>query len=219
MAGTAFVPTAEAAFIAGLSDKQIQRVVDEHIIEMPLIQQENGRRYARLAAAFAKFYFDFEDVLTAGARRDAIKQVAKRVLDRSDVADLMALNISPLIMSWDVEVKQLQVTFLKHVVDAQSRAAQVDAANRAIVEDEAILGGVPVFQGTRVPVDTVVAMARSEQAFASLQDHYPFLTPQLLQAAEIYQSVHPRRGRPTKAISKDWNLRSRKTIRSGTKAA
>jgi hypothetical protein len=44
-----------------------------------------------------------------------------------------------MIMSWDVEVKQLQVTFLKHVVHAQSRAAQIDAANRAIVEDEAIL--------------------------------------------------------------------------------
>ena len=65
---TAFVPAAEAAFIAGLTDKQIQRAMDDDILPDLLVQQDNGRRFAKLGSAFAKFYYEFERTLTANAR-------------------------------------------------------------------------------------------------------------------------------------------------------
>src|SRR5690606_16720919 len=57
-----FVPTAEAAFIAGITDRDINRAVDEHILPDSLISLDNGRRFARLGAALAGFYFGSDDV-------------------------------------------------------------------------------------------------------------------------------------------------------------
>ena len=49
------VPTATAAFIAGLSDRQMQRVVDEEIIGSPLVRREGVRGFAVMTTALAKF--------------------------------------------------------------------------------------------------------------------------------------------------------------------
>lgn len=220
MADTAFVPAAEAAFIAGLSDKQIQRVVDEDILFFPLVHHDNGRRFTRLAAVFAKFYFELDDTLTATARRSAIRHVCDRVLARSDAQELLSLSLHHSVMDWDVWIHNIQVGFDPFVVDAQARAAQIDQANRVIAEDPSVMGGTPVFRGTRVPVDTVLAMRRAGSTPEVIKKDYPFVTPELLEAAEIYQAVHPRRGRPPKAgpATPEWKLRSRKVVRPAAAA-
>ena len=44
-----FVPIAEAAFIAGLSDRQMSRVVDENLVPAALLgQQGSARLFARI---------------------------------------------------------------------------------------------------------------------------------------------------------------------------
>ena len=58
------------------------------------------------------------------------------------------------------------------------------------------MGGTPVFAGTRVPVDIVLASVGAGIARDRLQASYPFLTDDHLQAARVYQTVYPRRGRP-----------------------
>ena len=83
MLSTAYVPAAEAAYIAGLSDRQLQRLFDENVLVDPFVVNQNGRFFTRISAAFAKFYFDLDDDLTASARRFVITQVCRRVLARS----------------------------------------------------------------------------------------------------------------------------------------
>ncbi len=62
------IPTAEAAFIAGLSDRDMNRVADEHLMPDVLFEKNGGvRRFTRLSAAFAKFYFDDRNGLLDGA--------------------------------------------------------------------------------------------------------------------------------------------------------
>ncbi len=63
-----FVPTSEAAFIADVSDRDMNRAVDEHILLEPLIRSGNGRRFAPLGAALASFYFTSEDVCERGLK-------------------------------------------------------------------------------------------------------------------------------------------------------
>jgi len=48
-----FVPSAQAAFIAELSDRDMNRVFDEHLVPESLMRAQDGRRFARLASAFA----------------------------------------------------------------------------------------------------------------------------------------------------------------------
>ncbi len=217
MLSTAYVPAAEAAYIAGLSDRQLQRLFDENVLVDPFVVNQNGRFFTRISAAFAKFYFDLDDDLTASARRFVITQVCRRVLARSDADDLLALNFQPAIMDWDVGFKNFEIKLDAFVTQAQVRTAQIQDAHRLIVQDPDILGGQPVVKGTRLSVDTLVAMHRSGRSFAQLQLDYPSLTQELLDAAGVYQAIHPRRGRPVKsdALPVGWKVRSQKTVRAG----
>ena len=67
------VSTTTAAFIAGLSDRQMQRVVDEDIVGAPLVSREGGRVFAPMTSALARFYFTTSEVFTREARRAIIQ--------------------------------------------------------------------------------------------------------------------------------------------------
>lgn len=54
------------------------------------------------------------------------------------------------------------------------------------------MGGLPVFAGTRVPVETIAACKAAGIPDARLIASYPFLTPSLIEAAVRYQQTQPR---------------------------
>jgi uncharacterized protein (DUF433 family) len=58
------------------------------------------------------------------------------------------------------------------------------------------MGGAAVFAGTRVPIDIVLGSVAAGVDVQRLKASYPFLTEAHLQAARVYEEVHPRRGRP-----------------------
>lgn len=226
MLSTAYVPTAEAAYIAGVTDRQLQRLFDEEVLAAPFARsdsarvngQSSGRMFARISAAFAKFYFDLDEDLTASARRFVIGQMSHRILARPDSDALMALTFQPGTMNWDVEFKNFDVGLGSFVAHAQARAAQIERVNQFIVGDPEILGGQAVMKGTRLPVDALLAMHQGGRSFSDLQIDYPSLTQELLDAAAIYQAIHPRRGRPAKpaelvSAPVGWKVRSHKIIR------
>jgi uncharacterized protein (DUF433 family) len=224
MLSTAYVPTAEAAYIAGVTDRQLQRLFDEEVLAPPFVRSDNGRlngqsggrMFARISAAFAKFYFDLDEDLTASARRFVIGQMSQRILARPDANALLALSFQPKAMNWDVGFKNFDIGLGAFVAHAQARAAQIERVNQLIVEDPEILGSQPVLKGTRLPVETLLAMQQGGRGFPDLQSDYPSLTQELLDAAAIYQAIHPRRGRPAKPAQAPvgWTLRSRKIIRA-----
>jgi hypothetical protein len=91
-----FVPVAEAAFIAGLNDRQMGRVVDENLVPAALLgQQGSARLFARLTAAFARFYFDTEQTLVASVRRDIVEELTGRVQQLDKQRDVLALRVMP----------------------------------------------------------------------------------------------------------------------------
>ena len=77
-------------------------------------------------------------------------------------------------------------------------AASLRALRRArslIVTDPEILGGDPVFRGTRVPVHVIAAML--EQATeAEILKAYPRITVEMVRLALAYAQAYPIRGRP-----------------------
>ena len=54
------VSAAEIAFMADLTDKEINRLVDDEVLPSDLVLRDHGRRFAPLTAPFANFYFDCE---------------------------------------------------------------------------------------------------------------------------------------------------------------
>ena len=94
---------------------------------------------------------------------------------------------------------------VRYVVDVRSVANKTDArlakyrkAMRLVVEDPAIQAGAATFKGTRILVHHIAALIAQGATESELREDYPRLTREMIAAAPIYASSHPRRGRPRK---------------------
>jgi len=196
-APTQFVVSAEAAFIAGLSDRQMNRVIDEDLMPKVLFDQRGStRRFTRLCAAFAKFYFDTESVLVAAARRQILEEITQRVVKWPTKRDVLALLSLPEDANWKVIKHAVEIDLAPYIANAFVRARDVEQADALVSTDAQIMGGVAVFAGTRVPIDGVLASLHSGVSMNRLKASYPFLGDTHIYAAKVYQQVHPKRGRP-----------------------
>ena len=69
-------------------------------------------------------------------------------------------------------------------------------SNDLITIDPDILGGTPVFKGTRIPVRLVATMIADGVDADEILAGYPKLDRRLVSLASIWTAAHPRRGRP-----------------------
>lgn len=197
-----FVPAAEAAFIGDISTPQINRLVDDGLVPRILLAQEAGtRRFARLAAAFAQFFFATEPLLATGARKRILAEITDRVShlqSKEQVEDVLSLRRMPRTMNWKVVDAGLGVSVDvgAFVRTAMARAKDVDKSRQLVVCDPGILGGLPCFSGTQLPIENVLASLDTGISETRVLNAFPGLTTAHLAAARIYQQVHPRRGRP-----------------------
>jgi uncharacterized protein (DUF433 family) len=217
-----YVTSAEAAFIAGVSDREVNRVIDEHIVPEALVRKDDGRRFARLASVYIAFYFQTEPQLTATARRSVLSVLTDELKARTSWNEALRLEAGAFarLTGWlrDFRTKDapyLHLDLLSFVLSAQERSGTVDDAMRHVGTDPAVMGGMPVFKGTRVPVETVVASLDAGVPLSRLKKSYPFLTRELAEAGRVYLKVRPRRGRPRR-LSDDlpagWKAKQTKVI-------
>lgn len=214
-----FVPAAEAAFIAGLSDRHMNRVVDEHLMPEVLFERHGSiRRFTRLCAAFAKFYFDDRNWLVAGARRQVLEELTQRVAKLQSKNDVFAMTSLPERFNWRVVNYTVEVDLALYVADVFTRVAAVHQSDALVTASPDIMGGAAVFVGTRVPLDMVMGSVAAGIGMDRLQASYPFLTHAHIQAAQVYQAIHPRRGRPRCLADANppTKLRVSRVVRSAT---
>jgi uncharacterized protein (DUF433 family) len=79
-----------------------------------------------------------------------------------------------------------------------------------VTSDPEIMGGIPVFTGTRVPVEIVLASAAAGADMNQLRAAYSFLTSAHIEAARGYTEAHPRREPPRRVsvTNPSWVLRT-----------
>ncbi|WP_027475353.1 DUF433 domain-containing protein [Curvibacter gracilis] len=196
MSASLFIPSAEAAFIADLSDRQMHRVVDERLLPDSVFQQRGSTRlFTRLGAGFASFYFATEDLLMARTRRQVLDELSARI-EHLPMKDALLTLMQLDAISWKVERNFVEVDVLPFLEQALQRVKQVEQADALVVTDPEILGGTPVFAGTRVPSEVVLGSLAADIGLDRLQDSYPFLTEAHIESAQVFALVHPRRGRP-----------------------
>jgi uncharacterized protein (DUF433 family) len=216
MSATVFVPSAEAAYIAELTDRDMNRVFDERLVPDQLVRTDSGRRFARLASAFARFYFTTDGIFAAALRRKVLAELTERVVVMGNKDRILALHGALAKSAWVVKVSHGQsVDVSPFVEEAMLRAKKVDQAEALIETSDEVMDGAPVFKGTRVPLDVVTASLDKGISFERVQASYQFLTPELAEAAKVYQLVHPRRGR-RRSIAEahpDWKLTEKRVVR------
>lgn len=195
-----FVPSAEAAFIAGLTQQQMNRMADEHLVPDSLLSKEDGsRRFARITAAWAKFFFDTDGLLIAAARKSILSELTARVAMSKSSDHIMGLHSLAKDIDWTfVDAKVgLRLDFTLIVSEAISRAKAVDDADQLIAKVDGVMGGKPCFKGTRLPIEMVLSSLEKGISDDRIADEYS-LTKEQIQAARVYTQVHPQRGRPVR---------------------
>jgi len=69
-------------------------------------------------------------------------------------------------------------------------------ARQLVVSNPEIMGGTPVFRGTRVPVHMIAEIQAQGETEADLLDSYPSITAEMARLAAVYAAAYPLRGRP-----------------------
>jgi uncharacterized protein (DUF433 family) len=181
----------EAAVVARVALRDVNRVIDEHIIPTDFLSLEDGRRVAATACTLIAFYFDSAKRLTSEERLFVIREAGSRLYR------FRARAIASLIEEdWTVRDEFLTIDLAPFVRRTKERMECLAAACEIVVSDPDVLGGTPVLRGTRVPVYDVAASVAAGLPVDRILAAYPSLDGEKIELAAIYAEANPARGRP-----------------------
>lgn len=172
----------EAALVADVSVRDINRAIDEKILPERLYTLANGRRLDAAACPLVGFYFHAAKALTAEERGLVIR--------------LMSERLEPEPADWTVRDGFLTVNLEEFVAGARERHDRLTEAREMVVEEPDILRGTPVIRGTRIPVYDVAASVAAGLPRDRVRVAYPGLDDRMIDLAALYAEAIPPRGRP-----------------------
>ncbi|WP_246722017.1 MULTISPECIES: DUF433 domain-containing protein [unclassified Methylosinus] len=188
---TDMLKPSEAAVVACVALRDVNRVIDEHILPEGFFSLDDGRRVTATACTLIAFYFDSAKHLTSEERLFAIREVASR-LHRFRTRALASL----IEEDWTVRDEFLTIDLAPFVRRTKERMERLAAAREIVVSDPDVLGGAPVVRGTRVPVHDVAASVAAGLKMDRILTAYPSLDSDKVELAAIYAEANPTRGRP-----------------------
>lgn len=181
-----FSPT-EAAAVAGIAVKAVNNAIDKRIV----VAVRNAGKTTRQRAVSSdgllqlKLWSQVGGILSQ-ERREKLFEAIMREPSASQVRadDLLII---------DVAEARKQIA---------ARTQELEEAEGMIAQDKAVMGGDPLFKGTRIPVRLMASMLEDGVSQEEILAGYPKLTSRHLALAPIWVAAHPRRGRP-KPVKED----------------
>ena len=189
--GADMLKPAEAAVVACVALRDVNRVIDERILPEGFLSFEDGRRVAATACTLISFDFDSAKRLTAEERVFAIREAGSRLhrLRASALASLVDED-------WIVRDEFLIIDLAPFVRRTKERMDRLAAARELVVSDPEILGGTPVLRDTRIPVYDLAASVSGGLPMDRILSAHPSLDADKVELAAIYAQANPARGRP-----------------------
>jgi uncharacterized protein (DUF433 family) len=138
-----------------------------------------------------KLWYEVGSILSQERRERLFEEIEQRPTAKRVKADAFLIV--------DVEEARKQIA---------KRARDLEAAEAAVMRSSAIMGGEPVFKGTRIPVRLIASMLAQGASEAEILDGYPKLEARELELARIWTAAHPRRGRPKTIRDRGGRVRS-----------
>ncbi|WGM47337.1 hypothetical protein KOAAANKH_02212 [Brevundimonas sp. NIBR10] len=182
MSSTRLYTVSEAAAVSGLPLKAVNNSIDKGLVEIAP-SPKTGRSKPRVLTGADLVSLRLEHGLAGKLPIERRLDLFRRMAARPKARHLSAGEF----LMVDVAAARRDVT---------ARIRTLGEAEAAIVADKTIMGGEPVFKGTRIPVYAIAAMLEAGASEIELLDGYPKLDSRLLRLARIWVAAHPRRGRP-----------------------
>ena len=180
-----FTP-AEAAVLSRLSLKAVNNAIDKKTVVA------RRTRTGRLLDEPAVVYLSLERRLAGDTTPEFRRRLfaAITAAPRRRVVNVGALKV-------DIGESRREVT---------ERVKELRRAERLVIVNSEIMGGNPVFRGTRVPVHQVAELLAKGETVKRLREDYPRVSEEMIRLAPIYAEAHPLRGRPRKQPWHGWRL-------------
>jgi uncharacterized protein (DUF433 family) len=188
-AGQETLTTTEAAVVAGITLRNVNRAIDEKILPEALYTagKSGARRINAEACVFLSFYFEAAHRLTSEERLRIIVAASQQ---RSTEPE------SDLEEQWLIRQEFLTIDLAPFLSGVRQRLARLKAARELVVEDPEILNGTPVIRGTRVPVYDVAALANAGEPIKDLLEDYPRINANAICLAQLFAEANPLQGKP-----------------------
>jgi len=181
---------AQAAAVAGLDVKAVHNAIGKRVIAA-LSGDAAGRRLSEDGIVRLKLWSRIGSALSAEKRETLFETMSRMpAADRVKADDFLIV---------DVAEARKQV---------RARLKQLEAAEKAIHSSKDIMGGAPVFAGTRIPVRLVANMLKDGATAEDILSGYPSLTERLLELAQLWVAAYPAVGRPSRASGDGYRLKS-----------
>jgi uncharacterized protein (DUF433 family) len=181
---TLFTAT-EAAVLTGLPLKAVNNAIDKKTVAAAP-GPEGGRLLDALALVSLSLERRLSDRIAPELRRE--------VFDALAASPRNTVSLEGGLVKIDLrEPRRELATSLR----------DLRRARRLVVSDPEIMGGDPVFRGTRVPVHMIAELVAQGSTQAELLDGYPRLTAEMIRLGPVYAAAYPLRGRPRKQPWRD----------------
>lgn len=191
----------EAAVIARVSLRDVNRVIDEKILPERFYTLEGGRHLHAVACPLIGFYFRAAKALTSEERGRLIQTLSDRIGPRMAHRPGGHWRKNSRPGDWTVRDGFLTVNLWEFATSAEDRHAKLAEAREMVAEDPNILGGTPVIRGTRIPVYDIAASVAAGLSPGRIRSAYPGLDDRTIELATIYAEATPPRGRPKRAVT------------------
>jgi uncharacterized protein (DUF433 family) len=176
---------AEASAVAKLSLKAVHKLIDGRLIHPQ--RSGNGNQTQRLLSAEHLVYLRLEAEGVRLLPLQSRREVA-RAIESAPGVDMVAVSGGSALI--------VQVKSARREVERELK--RLRKAEQMVVSDPEILGGSPVYKGTRIPVDLVAAMTAQGASVEEILEGYPALSREQVELAPLYVAAFPRRGRPAR---------------------
>jgi uncharacterized protein (DUF433 family) len=174
----ALFTTTEAAVLTGLPLKAVNNAIDKKTISAA-----PGPQGGRLLDARALVSLSLERRL---ADRIA-PELRRKVFDALAGSPRNTVSLEGGLLKIDLREPRRELA---------ASLRDLRRARRLVLSDPEILGGDPVFRGTRVPVHMIAELLAQGSTKAELLDSYPRLSAEMIRLAPVYAAAYPLRGRP-----------------------
>ena len=192
MASRAYTPT-EAAALSEIAVKSVHNAIDKRIIAAHFGRA--GRELSVEDLLRLKLWYGVGSILSAERRKHLFDTI-----DQNPDADTVRADDYLIV---DVARARAQLA---------ARAEALREAEQKIEAVKGVVGGEPVFKGTRVPVRMIAAIKQQGASTAEIVEGYPSMTTRMVELAEIWTAAHPARGRPKKLSEQGLKVTSVKRI-------
>jgi uncharacterized protein (DUF433 family) len=168
----------EAASVTGVPLRQVHRIIDAGLLGAAVKRRNKARLLAPRGLVGLRLAHDTADVLTLQGRRAVVATSIRSPRQSLIRADMIVVDARPAAQT------------------IRSGLRLLAKARGMVSSTPEVLGGTPVFKGTRIPVHDVADMLANGDRPATIVKAYPQLDADRVRLASIYAQAYPARGRP-----------------------